>query len=398
MPTASLQEELSRSELEAAEFGFAQLLRRKRLSQHFIERNCSDLLARARFEYSRHLAEGDEIHNPVGWLIHCAWRRAQNALEAERRTPQHFSIEEGAWFADDATPTPEEEVLEDDRRRRIQEAVDRLPLDERKVIELTYFEGLSVREVGRVLAWDKSKAARRHRAALDRLRQLLGIEDPDALAIEIGLAAWLSIATQQGSGIQLPAGFEAAADTTSRGIGNLIARAHELARRVISGGAAEPGMGAAASGVARTAGVCGAAALACVASGVVGPGVGGIGLLGAHANKAAHNRPIARARSTLPVDAATSSPVAISEGSAESGTTTASASSGAGIHKAVKSTATTFNSGRQTEEEFTPFATSASSTKASRSSGASEGPAPSGSAAHPSSTEGQTSPEFEPFR
>ena len=36
----------------------------------------------------------------------------------------------------------------------------------------------------------------------------------------------------------------------------------------------------AAGGVARTAGVCGAAAVACLAGGVVGPGVGGVGLIG----------------------------------------------------------------------------------------------------------------------
>ncbi len=408
MRAASAAEELSRSELEAAELGFSQLLRRRGISPGFIERNRADLLARARLEYTRHLAAGDQIESPVGWLINCAWRRTQNLLKSEHDSPAVISIDDGIAFEDRAVATPEEEVLRSDRHCRIQDAVDRLPLDERKVIELTYFEGLSVRQVGRLLDWDKSKAARRHRAALERLQILLGAEDADALAIEIGLAAWISIATEGGCGVDLPAGFEALVDSAGRGLGGVIARTHELARRFLAGGGAEPGMGAAASGAARTAGVCGAAVLACMASGVVGPGVGG--LIAAHPTKP----PPAQRRTLAPppqAGSATASYTQPAPSAAAVRTPASGAGSGGGRHTgsktrsaAAQGTTSTESANQEAERRFSPFASSETTPSQSTSSGtssssgtlATSSPKPHHSSS--SSAERQASAEFGAFR
>lgn len=275
-------EGLGREESEAAERGFIGLLRRKRFSPAFVERHAADLLARARLEYSQHIAGGGEVENPAGWIIHCAWRRTQNLLEQEGRAPQVFSIDNGITFANESA-TPEEEVLSADRYRRLQGALEQLPEEERKVIALTYFEGMSVREVGRTLKWDKCKADRRHRAALERLKDLLGVAGVDALQIEIGIVAWASLGAGAGVRSRLPVRIETALD----GIASVFGRGQELARRLITDGAAEPGVAPAIGGAARTAGVCGAAAVACLATGVVGPGVGSVDVLAGQRHHAA---------------------------------------------------------------------------------------------------------------
>jgi RNA polymerase sigma factor (sigma-70 family) len=305
----TVQTELSASDLDAARLGFAQLLRRKRFSARFIEANAEDLLARARFEYSRALAGGAEIHSPPGWIIHCAWRRTQNLLEAESKQPNFVSTEMAGAIEDTAAPTPEAAAICEERARRIEVAVAQLSADQRTLIELSYFEGMSVREAGRFLNWHASKAQRCHEAALRRLRELLGVEDAGALAIEIGLAAWVAVSGEGSVGVHLP-GIDALLAAGERARGGVWRRAHDLARRFVLGGGGESGGAMAAGGAARTAGACGAAAVACLASGVIGPGVGGVGLLSANAK---HHRPPAKERgldSAGPVGGGDSSAVA----------------------------------------------------------------------------------------
>ncbi len=276
---------LSHEDLRAAELGFRQLLRRKRFPAAFLSRHAADLLAQARLEYVRHFAGGDEIDNAPGWIIHCAWRRTQNLLERESRASRAISAKNGGDLGVELT-TPEDEVLEADRHRKVQEAIGKLTLEERRVIALTYFEGLSVREASRTLGWDKSKGDRRHNSALAHLYEHLGVKDADSLQIEAGAAAWASLAAGKRIGLHLPAAVHAALDTAGRGAVEFFGRAQELARRVLPGGAADGGIGAAAGAraaemggggilAACTVGVCGAAAVTCFATGVLGPGLGG---------------------------------------------------------------------------------------------------------------------------
>jgi RNA polymerase sigma factor (sigma-70 family) len=271
----AVRDEPSTEELEAARLGFRQMLRRKRFSAHFIQSHCEELLARARFEYSRAVRRGEEIRSPAGWIINCAWRRTQNQLESESREPQLVSTERAPDVVDHGSPGPEQAAIEADRARTIEAAMAKLSSDQRTLIELAYFEGLSVREAGRVLGWHSSKAQRTHESALRRLREALGLSDLDELEVEIGLAAWVSLS----AGKQvLPAvpGLDTLAEAGSRGAHGVWAKGHELARRVLLG-AGEPSSAMAAGAGARAAGVCGAAAAAvCLAGGVVGPGVGGV--------------------------------------------------------------------------------------------------------------------------
>jgi RNA polymerase sigma factor (sigma-70 family) len=275
MYRSRVNEGLTHSEFDAARLGFIHYLRRKRFSPQFIESHADDLFATAMLEYSRKLAEGVEIEKPTGFLINCAWRRTKSLLEAQQRTPQVVPTDKSEAITDELTPSPEETVLDEDRCRKVQEAVDQLSVEERRLLELSYFEGLAVREAARRLRWHPSKAQRCHEAARDRLHALLGVTSIDELEIEIGLAAFLSLAAERSAGLHLPAGIEAVAEMATRGTASAWARAQELARRLPLGGGAEPSATAALSGTAgRAAGVCATAALACLASGVVGPGVG----------------------------------------------------------------------------------------------------------------------------
>lgn len=186
--------ELSKRELEAARLGFKQLLRRKRFSPRFIEQHGDDLFGTASLEYSRKVDEGADIENPTGWLIACAWRRTQSQLEAEGRRPEIVSTEVTGPVADEIGKDPEDALLSEDRVRKVREAVEELPVEQRRVVALSYFEGMTVREAARALDWHPSKAQRAHEAAKRRLQELLGVDDADALEIEIGLAAYGSVA------------------------------------------------------------------------------------------------------------------------------------------------------------------------------------------------------------
>jgi DNA-directed RNA polymerase specialized sigma24 family protein len=107
--------------------------------------------------------------NPVGWLIHCSWRRTQNLLDKEGRRTRTVSIDAIAMPANSA-PTPEEETLELFGSRAAAAAIRLLPSLERRLIEFIYVEGMSCRAAGRAVGIGKSAADRHHHAALSRLR------------------------------------------------------------------------------------------------------------------------------------------------------------------------------------------------------------------------------------
>jgi RNA polymerase sigma factor (sigma-70 family) len=249
--------DLGQAELEEARLGFIQFLRRKRFSPQFIASHGDDLFATAALEYSRKVSEGEAIDSPAGWMITCAWRRTKSLLEAQGRSPQIVSTDKAEAIEDELGRNPEEVTLDEDRLRKVQEAVDQLTVEERQLLELAYFEGMAVREAARELRWHPSKAQRCHEAARKHLHKLLGVDSLDELEIIVGLAAYISLAS-------LDAAW---------------ARAQDLARRLPLGGGAEQPTTAALGSAGRAAGVCATAALACVASGVVGPGVGGVDLI-----------------------------------------------------------------------------------------------------------------------
>jgi len=282
--------ELKASQLEQARLGFAQFLRRKRFSPHFIESHGEDLFATAALEYSRKVAEGAHIESPAGWLITCAWRRTMSLLEAQARRPQVLPTEKADAIEDEVGRDPEQAVLDEDRFRRIHQAVAQLPLEEQRLLELAYFEEMTVREAARQLDWHPSKAQRRHEAARERLLALLGVESLDELAVEVGLAAYVSVVGAGSSSFHLPEPLAALSESVGNSASYIWGRAHELARRLPLGSGGEPSA-VALGGAGRAAGICATAAVACLASGVVGPGLGGVNLLHSDGGRSTSSQP-----------------------------------------------------------------------------------------------------------
>lgn len=76
----------------------------------------------------------------------------------------------------DETANPSGEVEGKELRRVLNTGVEKLPERERLVIALYYFEGLTFKEIGRVLAVSESRVYQLHTQAMNRLRNFMGQE------------------------------------------------------------------------------------------------------------------------------------------------------------------------------------------------------------------------------
>jgi RNA polymerase sigma factor (sigma-70 family) len=241
-------EALTGAQLREAERGFLAMLRARGFPGAWVERNSLDLLAQASSEYTAWIRGHEPEENPVGWLITCAYRRAVNQLKAEgRRPPAEADV---SALADASSPSPEQEVLEDERQSRLRAAIGCLPEKERRLISLVYFEGRSVRDAGRRVGWRKSAADRHHQAALERLRALVGDDRSLLSPASLGFGAWVALAADRGGGV--------------------MRRLGEGLRRLVP--LLEPGSPLSAGGAGRALGACGAG-LAAAACGLVVAGV-----------------------------------------------------------------------------------------------------------------------------
>jgi RNA polymerase sigma factor (sigma-70 family) len=228
--------DLTPSQYRAAELGFYGLLRRKGMGQ-FLDNHGEDLLQQACFEYTRMIRAGKEVRKPVAWIVLCAWSRTKRILEQPNWRPRMVSTESVGEFSGDGSSGPEEDFLDEDRYRKVREAVEQLPEYQRELLSLSYFEGESVREAARKLDWTPSKAQRAHEAAQRALLKHLDVESSDALEIAAGLAAFLSFAPDGCAPVpQLVGGFEAAVDSVARHVSHLGERGLDLVGRAFGHG------------------------------------------------------------------------------------------------------------------------------------------------------------------
>lgn len=106
----------------------------------------------------------------VVWLLTIARRTALDRLRLEARRPV---------LSDDTDPDdaflniPDANTLSDeDRWRSIHFSVQSLPQDQRQVIELAYYYGLSQSEIAETLNWPLGTVKTRLRAGVEHLRRL----------------------------------------------------------------------------------------------------------------------------------------------------------------------------------------------------------------------------------
>jgi len=255
--------EVTNEELREAEKGLVRLLHKKRFPREWIERNVPDVMAQARTDFAARLAAGKE-DDTVNLLVVIGYRRAVKLLDTQLSRPPTTSIESVFHLADDSTPTPEQEAIDHDRQERVMKAMAHLGDRERKLMALVYFDGKSVRDAGRRLGWGKSSADRHHRAALEKLHELL---DRSLLSPELPIPAYIAARHWQNSPLR-------AAERWVQGASETVIEGMTLGSGRV-GQAAEGASVAASSGAGRAAaGVCGAAVAVCLtgaATGVVGP-------------------------------------------------------------------------------------------------------------------------------
>lgn len=107
------------------------------------------------------------------WLLQIIANEARNRTRSTRRRVA-LELRITREPSGDATPTPEAAALAAEMRTELLEAVNRLPEDQRLVVGLRYFAGLSEEETASVLGVRTGTVKSRHSRALGRLRELMG--------------------------------------------------------------------------------------------------------------------------------------------------------------------------------------------------------------------------------
>jgi RNA polymerase sigma-70 factor (ECF subfamily) len=107
------------------------------------------------------------VRRPANYLhriLHAAWIDSQRRPAATNET----AIGANEEFMTGEPPSPVESTID------VTRALAALPAAQREAVQLHLIEGFSFREVGRIVGVSMFTAASRYRAALQRLRELLG--------------------------------------------------------------------------------------------------------------------------------------------------------------------------------------------------------------------------------
>jgi RNA polymerase sigma-70 factor (ECF subfamily) len=104
------------------------------------------------------------------WLLHIVANEARNRRRSAGRRAQLAVRAAAEEPSGGAAPSPEAALLSAEQRERLLAAVNELPEDQRTVISLRYFVGLSEHEVAEALGLPSGTVKSRTARALERLR------------------------------------------------------------------------------------------------------------------------------------------------------------------------------------------------------------------------------------
>lgn len=120
-------------------------------------------------------ARYDRVRGSVrSWVLSTVHNRAIDALRHELSTASRDVVDEGVT---EQLRAPHETAAEAERRddaRQVRSALDELPPDQRRVIELAFFGGFTHREIAEMLSLPPGTVKGRMRLGLTKLRLLLG--------------------------------------------------------------------------------------------------------------------------------------------------------------------------------------------------------------------------------
>jgi hypothetical protein len=157
----------------------------------------------------------------------------------------------------------------------LQEAIDSLPAEKRRVLALHYFDDVDQRHAAELLYMSERTFRRRLRRTLGDLRRMLGVPAPEPNShrgLEVGLAAWTSLGGARAAvSSGAPEHATGILESLLQAPGRLLGRSPGA--RLMASDAPER-IGAIGAGPAgKVLGGCAGAAAVCVLSGIVGPGV-----------------------------------------------------------------------------------------------------------------------------
>lgn len=112
---------------------------------------------------------------PTGWILNIARSRAIDRVRSRDRAAEGAAPAPGGWpgFGAEPPPDPEQEAIRHDVRDRLARAVGGLPREQRSVIELAYFLGLTQSEIAARLGEPLGTVKTRTRLALEKIRNAL---------------------------------------------------------------------------------------------------------------------------------------------------------------------------------------------------------------------------------
>jgi RNA polymerase sigma factor (sigma-70 family) len=112
----------------------------------------------------------DTIDHVPAFLFAVARRRLADHLRARTRRP---TVDLAVSSLADLAPGPVTELARRERGELLHAALARIPLDDQIALELAYFEGLSTRDLARVLEINEHTVRSRLSRARDKLREIL---------------------------------------------------------------------------------------------------------------------------------------------------------------------------------------------------------------------------------
>ncbi|HYP27471.1 MAG TPA: sigma-70 family RNA polymerase sigma factor [Blastocatellia bacterium] len=110
---------------------------------------------------------------PLAWMMTIARSRAIDRLRAGRQEHQHKEPIETVGELRSKAQSPEEATEISERQKIVREALDTLSAEQREVLELAYFSGLSHSEIALKLGQPLGTVKTRTRLGMMKLRELL---------------------------------------------------------------------------------------------------------------------------------------------------------------------------------------------------------------------------------
>lgn len=111
--------------------------------------------------------------SPGGWLMTLARTRAIDRFRAGFQERNRQTPLEAAEFLPDERNDPEQDSVDEERRRLVQRALAELSTEQRETISLAYFWGLSQSEIAEKLSLPLGTVKTRVRLGMMKLRELL---------------------------------------------------------------------------------------------------------------------------------------------------------------------------------------------------------------------------------